>query len=120
METNTMPNALEPLESHVEDYKKSETHIEEVAVARITDERLWELSQESLQFKSKTTVRIGLMMFVQGCIMAGYGIDWAVISGINAFSEWVWGKVACSEDIKLRCISTIISALVMPGSFMVQ
>jgi MFS family permease len=28
------------------------------------------------------------MMFVQGCGMAGYGIDWAVISGINAYPAW--------------------------------
>jgi len=65
------------------DIKNSEAHVEEVAIARITDEELFLLSQESLRFKSWTGFRLCLVMFVQGCGMAGYGIDWSVIGGIN-------------------------------------
>ena len=67
---------------------KAPEHIEEVALARITDENLWKLSQESLSVWSWTGVRLGLIMFVQGCNQAGFGIDWGVISGINALDAW--------------------------------
>ncbi|KAA8572178.1 hypothetical protein EYC84_002089 [Monilinia fructicola] len=70
------------------DFKHAEENVEEVTIARLTEEDLFLLSQESLQFKSWTTFRLFLMMFVQGCGAAGYGIDWAVISGINAFKPW--------------------------------
>jgi hypothetical protein len=79
---------MENVESNTDnlgDFKNSEAHVEEIVIARITDEELFELSQESLQFKSWTSFRLFLMMFVQGCGMAGYGIDWTVISGINNF-----------------------------------
>jgi MFS family permease len=70
------------------DYKTSEAHIEEVTIARLTDEDLVNLSAESLRFKSWTMFRIFLILVVQGCNQAGYGIDWGVISGINSFSPW--------------------------------
>jgi hypothetical protein len=70
---------------HDVDLKTSQDHVEEVAIARITDEALFELSAESLKWRSWTGFRICLVMFVQGCIMAGYGIDWCVIGGINNF-----------------------------------
>jgi MFS family permease len=73
---------------HIEDFKHAEENVEEVVIARLTEEDVFLLSQESLRFKSWTTFRIFLMMFVQGCNQAGYGIDWAVISGINAFKPW--------------------------------
>ncbi|KAF7884126.1 uncharacterized protein EAF01_011549 [Botrytis porri] len=82
-------NKLEPVVSEgLGDFKHAEEHVEEVTIARLTEEDLFLLSQESLQFKSWTSFRIFLMMFVQGCGAAGYGIDWAVISGINAFKPW--------------------------------
>ncbi|TGO87157.1 hypothetical protein BPOR_0246g00060 [Botrytis porri] len=82
-------NKLEPVVSEgLGDFKHAEEHVEEVTIARLTEEDLFLLSQESLQFKSWTSFRIYLMMFVQGCGAAGYGIDWAVISGINAFKPW--------------------------------
>ncbi|KAJ5674088.1 hypothetical protein N7462_009527 [Penicillium macrosclerotiorum] len=65
-----------------------EEHIEEVALARLTEEDLWRLSQESLSVWSWTGFRLGLIMFVHGCNQAGYGIDWGVISGINALDSW--------------------------------
>lgn len=55
------------------DLKNSEVHIEEVAIARLTDEQVFELSKESLRFKSWTSFRITLIMLVQGCNQAGYG-----------------------------------------------
>jgi hypothetical protein len=67
------------------DFKNSESNVEEIAIARLTDQALFELSAESLTWKSWTGFRIFLVMFVQGSIMAGYGIDWAVINGLNNF-----------------------------------
>lgn len=55
-------------ESNVEVLKaKSEEHIEEIALARLTEEDLWKLSQESLSVWSWTGFRLGLIMFVHGC-----------------------------------------------------
>ncbi len=72
----------------VGDFKNIESNIEDVTIARITEEALMEMSAESLRFKSWTTFRISLIMFVQGCNQAGYGIDWAVINGINSYAPW--------------------------------
>lgn len=63
------------------------THVEEVVVNRITEDDVMKLSRESLNFWSGTGFRICLIMFVQGCNQAGYGVDWAVIGGINAFDS---------------------------------
>ena len=60
-------------------------HVEEVVVNRITENDVIKLSRDSLKFWSATGFRICLIMFVQGCNQAGYGVDWAVIGGINAF-----------------------------------
>lgn len=46
---------------------KGEEYIEEVALARITEEDLWKLSQDSLSVWSWTGFRLGLIMFVHGC-----------------------------------------------------
>ncbi|KAJ5643964.1 uncharacterized protein N7484_006471 [Penicillium longicatenatum] len=67
---------------------KSEEYIEEVALARLTEEDLWKLSQESLSLWSWAGVRLGLIMFVQGCNQAGFGVDWGVIGGIDALDAW--------------------------------
>jgi MFS family permease len=66
----------------------SQEHVEEIALARLTEEDLWKLSQDSLTLWSWTGVRLGLIMFIHGCNQAGFGIDWGVISGINAMPEW--------------------------------
>ncbi|KAJ5174411.1 uncharacterized protein N7482_000288 [Penicillium canariense] len=68
--------------------EKGQEHIEEVVLARLTEEDLWKLSQESLTVFSWTGFRLGLIMFVHGCNQAGFGIDWGVISGINALEAW--------------------------------
>ncbi|KAJ5288001.1 hypothetical protein N7478_003687 [Penicillium angulare] len=67
---------------------KGEEHIEEIALARLTEEDVWKISQESLTVWSWTGVRLGLIMFVQGCNQAGFGVDWGVISGIDAMTAW--------------------------------
>ncbi|OBT54729.1 hypothetical protein VE04_03977 [Pseudogymnoascus sp. 24MN13] len=72
----------------VDDLKVSDAHVEEVAIARLTDEDLYKLSRESFKFRSRAGLRIMLIMFVQGCNQAGYGVDWQVISGINNMSSW--------------------------------
>lgn len=79
---------LNVLEAEEEFNIKSPEHVEEVALARLTEEDLWKLSQESLDVWSWTGVRLGLIMFVQGCNQAGYGIDWGVISGIDSLKAW--------------------------------
>lgn len=63
-------------------------HIEEIVLARVTEEDLWKLSEDSLSLRSWTGVRLGLIMFIHGCNQAGFGIDWGVISGINALDQW--------------------------------
>ncbi|EKV05987.1 Major facilitator superfamily domain, general substrate transporter [Penicillium digitatum] len=63
-------------------------HIEEITLARVTEEDLWKLSEDSLNLRSWTGVRLGLIMFIHGCNQAGFGIDWGVISGINALDSW--------------------------------
>ncbi|KAK7427151.1 hypothetical protein QQZ08_006264 [Neonectria magnoliae] len=62
--------------------------VAEVVVHRITDEDLLRQSKESLTMNSKTGFRICLIMFVMGCNQAGYGVDWGVVGGINAFDRW--------------------------------
>ncbi|KAF3041728.1 hypothetical protein E8E12_007682 [Didymella heteroderae] len=62
---------------------------EEVVVQRITDEDLLRISKEAMpKFWTMTGFRICLIIFLQGCNQAGYGVDWAVISGINAYPAW--------------------------------
>ncbi|RAO71487.1 uncharacterized protein BHQ10_007499 [Talaromyces amestolkiae] len=60
-------------------------HVEEIVLARLTEEDVWKISQEALNVWSWAGFRLCLIMFVQGCNQAGYGIDWGVIGGINAF-----------------------------------
>ncbi|KAJ5361033.1 hypothetical protein N7541_001877 [Penicillium brevicompactum] len=66
----------------------TQEHVEEVALARVTEEDLWKLSQESLNFWSWTGFRLGLIMFIHGCNQAGFGVDWGVIGGINSMVPW--------------------------------
>ncbi|GAB7352019.1 hypothetical protein MBLNU459_g2535t1 [Dothideomycetes sp. NU459] len=72
----------------VDELKQTTSHIEEVAITRLTEEDVFKLSAESLTMRSWTGFRIVLIMFVQGCNQAGFGIDWAVIGGINALKAW--------------------------------
>ena len=72
----------------VTELKGQDFHVAEVAIARLTEDDLYTLSVESLKLRSWTGFRILLIMIVQGCTQAGYGVDWAVISGINAFPAW--------------------------------
>jgi hypothetical protein len=46
---------------------KGEEYIEEVTLARLTEEDLWKLSEDSLSVWSWTGFRLGLIMFVHGC-----------------------------------------------------
>ncbi|EEA21931.1 hypothetical protein TMatcc_008641 [Talaromyces marneffei ATCC 18224] len=65
--------------------KVDAAHVEEVVLARLTEEDVWRISEDALDIWSWTGFRLCLIMFVQGCNQAGYGIDWGVIGGINAF-----------------------------------
>lgn len=78
-----------PAETVKEDLPpKCASYVEEAVLASLTEEDVWRLSQESLTMRSWTGVRLCLILFVQGCNQAGFGIDWAVISGINAYDSW--------------------------------
>ncbi|KAH8424074.1 putative MFS sugar transporter protein [Aspergillus melleus] len=70
------------------DIKKAPEHIEEAVLASLTEEDLWKASKEALNLRSWAGFRLFLILFVQGCNQAGYGVDWAVISGINAYDAW--------------------------------
>ncbi|OJJ44279.1 hypothetical protein ASPZODRAFT_72091 [Penicilliopsis zonata CBS 506.65] len=75
-------------DSEIPDPKHDPEHVEEAVLARLTDDDLWRMSQEALTLNSWTGVRLMLVMFVQCCNMAGYGVDWGIISGIDDFSTW--------------------------------
>ncbi|KAJ6058601.1 uncharacterized protein N7446_008184 [Penicillium canescens] len=64
------------------EFSKGDTqeHVEEVALARVTEEDLWKLSQESLNVWSWTGFRLGLIMFIHGCNQAGFGVDWGLLA----------------------------------------
>lgn len=51
----------------VDDLKASNAHVEEVAIARLTDDDLNKLSKDAFKFHSRAGFRIMLIMFVQGC-----------------------------------------------------
>lgn len=67
---------------------KSAEKVEEAVLANLIEEDIWRLSRESLTMRSWTGFRLVLVLFVMGCNQAAYGIDWAVISGINAYDSW--------------------------------
>ncbi|KAL1608001.1 hypothetical protein SLS60_002940 [Paraconiothyrium brasiliense] len=69
-------------------HAKAEVHVEEVVVQRISEENLQKESAKALKFWSQTGLRICLIMFIQLCNQSGYGVDWAVIGGLNAFDSW--------------------------------
>ncbi|KAG9570095.1 MFS general substrate transporter, partial [Aureobasidium melanogenum] len=69
---------------NTDDLKQATEHTEELVIARLTEEDVHKLSRESLTLKSRTGWRLAMILFVQGCNQAGYGVDWAVIGGINA------------------------------------
>ncbi|KAI0128303.1 putative MFS sugar transporter protein [Xylariales sp. AK1849] len=72
----------------VETAEKLGTTVDEVIATRMTEEDMMRISASSLAFRSRTGLRICGIMFVMGCNQAGYGIDWAVISGINSYDTW--------------------------------
>ena len=80
-EEKTAPVALTETRS-VDGFKHDPDHIEEVVIARLTEEEIFKLSEENFSWKSKAALRLVGVMFVQGCNQAGYGVDWGVISGI--------------------------------------
>jgi MFS family permease len=85
----TVSTTLAPAATNdMDDLKHDPSHIEDVVIARLTDEDLFNLSRESLSFNSKASFRIFLLMVVQGINQAGYGVDWSVIGGLNAFDTW--------------------------------
>ncbi|CEL07508.1 Putative Sugar transporter (Hexose transporter) [Aspergillus calidoustus] len=67
---------------------KSAAHVEEAVLASLTEEDLLKLSRESLDLKSWAGLRLLGILLVMGCNQAGFGVDWAVIGGINAIQGW--------------------------------
>ncbi|KAF2128162.1 general substrate transporter [Dothidotthia symphoricarpi CBS 119687] len=62
---------------------------EEVVIQRLTDDDLFRMSRDAMpRFWTRTGWRLCLVMFVQGCNQAGYGVDWAVIGNINSYKSW--------------------------------
>jgi hypothetical protein len=57
--------------SEVDEKHKVDVHDEEIAVARLTEDDLYQLSKDSLSFKGKAALRITLIMIVMGCNQAG-------------------------------------------------
>lgn len=74
----------------VTDEKMGAITTEEVVVQRITDEDLLRISKEAMpKFWTATGFRICLIIFLQGCNQAGYGVDWAVISeSIHSYYDY--------------------------------
>lgn len=65
----TAQHRLDTVDTHqdgIDDLKHSANHEEDVRIARLTEEDFLTLSAESLTFKSKTGLRISLVMFVHG------------------------------------------------------
>ncbi|KAF3938151.1 hypothetical protein ABW19_dt0200211 [Dactylella cylindrospora] len=56
-----------------------DAHVEEVVVARFTEEDMYRMSRDNLTLRSNTGWR---------CNQAGYGVDWGVIGAINSFPLW--------------------------------
>ncbi|KAL2854944.1 general substrate transporter [Aspergillus pseudoustus] len=71
-----------------EEAVKTAYHVEETVLASLTEDDLLKLSRESLNVYSWTGVRLFAIIFVMGCNQAGFGVDWAVISGINSIPAW--------------------------------
>jgi len=74
MNDKTATTALERVETTQDnfvDLKASGDHIEEVRIARLTEEDFFTLSAESLQWKSMAMLRLCLVMFIMGCGQAG-------------------------------------------------
>lgn len=57
------------------DLKDASDHVEEVVISRLTEDDVNRLSQQSFSMHSRAGFRICMIMFVQGCNQAGYGID---------------------------------------------
>ena len=66
--------------SEIDEKHKVDVHDEEIAVARLTEEDLYRLSQDSLSFKGKVAFRITLIMIVMGCNQAGNFIPCPTVS----------------------------------------
>ncbi|KAJ4985439.1 sugar transporter [Stagonosporopsis vannaccii] len=103
---------------NVTDEKAAALEVEEIVVQRITDDDLIRMSREAMpKFWSATGFRICLIIFVQGCNQAGYGVDWAVIGGINAYKAWhkyfdiaIDGEVEFAHITAMMRIGTVVGA----------
>ncbi|PSR78938.1 sugar transporter [Coniella lustricola] len=76
---------------HQQDVREAEKRgvaVDEVIVTRISDDDLMRISQDCLDMHSRTGRYIVLITLVMGFNMAGYGVDWGVISGINSYDRF--------------------------------
>jgi hypothetical protein len=96
--SNQRLETVDTNQDNLADFKVSEAHIEEITIARLTEEDLFALSTESLRFKSWTTFRLALIMLVHGCNQAGYGIDWVSTAFLKHYYSWryIWNCVLSS------------------------
>lgn len=62
--------------------------VAEAVMNRITDDDIMEVSRSSLKLRSRTGLRLALILLIMGINQAGYGVDWAVIGNINAYDTW--------------------------------
>jgi hypothetical protein len=81
VEPKREPLGLEETRS-IDAYKRDVDNIEEVVIARLTEEEIFKMSEEAFSWKSKASLRMAGVLFVQGCGQSGFGLDWAIISGI--------------------------------------
>lgn len=57
------------------DIKMTPEHVEEVVLASLTDDDLRKASKEALDIRSWAGFRLALVLLVQRCNQAGYGVD---------------------------------------------
>lgn len=75
-----LPSAMAPphvterstsVASDVDEKQKIDIHNEQIAVAKLTEEDIFRLSEESLQFRGRAAWKVTMIMFVMGCNQAG-------------------------------------------------
>ena len=76
--------------SEMDEKVKLDVHNEEVAMAKLTEEDLYNLSRESLTFSGRPALRICLIMLVMGCNQAGMSI-------------FIAAEVLTDSENRLRC-----------------
>uniref|UniRef100_A0A093VJ78 Lactose permease n=1 Tax=Talaromyces marneffei PM1 TaxID=1077442 RepID=A0A093VJ78_TALMA len=99
--------------------KVDAAHVEEVVLARLTEEGVWRISEDALDIWSWTGFRLCLIMFVQGCNQAGYGIDWGVIGALMSVGNIAGAPfLSLADVIGRRGINFIGNMIVIVAAIM--